>query len=91
MGAGDVGLLDGGLIVGQDAGFGEDVNVAREVAGGGGFVAVEGCEGLDDLGAAAMAVHVAEAANVHEDVKAEGGSGVEGAEGFVVGAAMAQA
>ena len=48
-------------------------------------------EALDDLGAAAMAVHVAEAADVHEDVKAEGGAGVKGAESFVVLAAMAKA
>ena len=48
-------------------------------------------EGLDDLRAAAMAVHVAEAADVHENVEAESGSGVEGAQGFVVLAAMAQA
>ena len=40
---------------------------------------------------AAVAVHVAEAADVHEDVEAEGGAGVEGAEGFVVVAAVAQA
>ena len=40
---------------------------------------------------AAVAVHVAEAADVHEDVEAEGRSGVEGAEGFVVLAAVAQA
>ena len=38
-----------------------------------------------------MAVHVAEAADVHENVKAQSGSGVEGAQGFVVLAAMAQA
>ena len=38
-----------------------------------------------------MAVHVAEAADVHEDVEAQSGAGVEGAEGFVVLAAMAQA
>ncbi len=38
-----------------------------------------------------MAVHVAEAADVHEDVEPQGGAGVEGAEGFVVPAAMAQA
>jgi len=38
-----------------------------------------------------MAVHVAEAADVHQDVKAENGSGVEGAQGFVMPTAMAQA
>jgi len=78
------GLARWRLIIGQDAGFGEDVGVARKVAEAG-FRSRGGCEGLDDLGAAAMAMHVAEAADVHEDVKAEGGSGVEGAEGFVVG------
>ena len=41
---------------------------------------VQGRKALNDLRAAAMAVHVAEAANVHEDVKAERCSGVEGAE-----------
>ena len=62
-----------------------------QIAGAGGFVAVQGGEALDDLRAAAMAVHVAEAADVHEHIEAEGGSGVEGAEGFVVAAAVAQA
>ena len=62
-----------------------------EIAGDGRVVAVQRGEGLDDLGAAAMAVHVAEAADVHEDVEAQSGSGVEGAEGFVMLAAMAQA
>ena len=55
------------------------------------LVAVERGEALDDLRAAAMAVHVAEAADVHEDVEAEGGSGMEGAERFVMLAAMAEA
>jgi len=54
--AGQVGGFDGGLVVGQNAGFGKDVDVRPKVTRGGGFVAVEGCEGLDDLGAAAMAV-----------------------------------
>ena len=86
-----VGGFDGGLVVGQDAGIGKDVDVRAEVAGGRGVVAVEGGERLDDLDAAAVAVHVAKAADVHEDVKAECGSGVEGAQGFVVFAAMAEA
>ena len=38
-----------------------------------------------------MAVHVAEAADIHENVEAESGPGVEGAERLVVLAAMAQA
>ncbi len=79
LGAGGVGGVDGGLVFGQDAGFGEEIDVGREVGGGGGFVAVEGGEGLDDLGAAAMAVQVAEAADVHEEVEAESGAGLEGA------------
>ena len=40
---------------------------------------------------AAMAVHVAEAADVHEDVKAQGGARMEGPQGLVVMAAMEQA
>ena len=55
------------------------------------FVAVQRGESLLDLSDAAVAVHVAEAADVHEDVEAEGGTGVEDAEGFVVFAAVAQA
>ena len=77
--------------LGQDAGFGEDVHVRAKVAAGGRLVAVQRGEGLNDLRAAAMAVHIAEAADVHENVKAQSGSGVEGAQGFVVPAAMAQA
>ncbi len=38
-----------------------------------------------------MAVEVAEAADVHEEIEAEGGAGVEGAEGLVVGAAVLEA
>ena len=84
--AGGVGGFDGGLIVGEDAGF-----VRRPAASpeSGCFVAVERGESLHDLRAAAVAVHVAEAADVHEDVEAQGGSGVEGAERFVVAAAVA--
>ncbi len=52
---------------------------------------MNGREVLDDLGAAPMAVHVTEAADVHEDVEAETLAGVEGAEGFVVAAAVAEA
>ena len=61
------------------------------VTGAGGLVAVLRGECLDDLRAAAMAVHVAEAANVHQDVKAEGGAGVKGAQGIVMAAAVAEA
>ncbi len=65
LGAGGVSLSNGSLKFGQNAGFFQ----AGGVAGERGFVAVEGGEGLQDLSAAAMAVHVAEAANVHEDVE----------------------
>ncbi len=86
-GAGCVGGVDGALIVGEDAGFFESCGVA----GVGRFVAVERRESLLDLHAAAVAVHVAESADVHEDVEAECRSGVEGAKSFVVAAAVAQA
>src|SRR5260221_12489890 len=48
-------------------------------------------ERLLDLNAAAMAVHVAEAANVHQDVEAELLAGAESAQHFVVASAMMQA
>ena len=48
-------------------------------------------ESLDDLRAAAMAVHIAEAPDVHEDVEAQGGAGTKGAKKLVVAAAMAGA
>ncbi len=89
--AGSEGLVAGGLITGQRARLGEQEDMVAEVSGVRGFVAVERGEVLNDLGAAAMAVHVAKAADVHEDVKAEGVAGVEGAQGFVVSAAMAEA
>ena len=84
---GGEGGFHGALVFGEDAGFGE----AGGVAGFRGVVAVERGEVLDDLGAAAVAVHVAEAADVHEDVEAESLAGVEGAKGFVVAAAVAEA
>ena len=89
FGAGAVSLLDGGLKIGENAGFGENIDLRAEVATGGGLVAVQRGEGLDDLRRAAMAVQVAEAANVHENVEAESRSGVEGAQGLVVTAAVA--
>ena len=86
--------FDGGAVVGEHAGLGEDVESfsrsGRQVAGAGSLVAVLRGESLDDLRAAAMAVHVAEAADVHEDVEAQRGAGVKGAERFVVAAAVLQ-
>ncbi len=52
---------------------------------------VDGRESLHDLDAAAVAVHVAEAADVHEDVEAELLAGGERTRHLVVAAAMAQA
>ena len=46
---------------------------------------------LLDLDAAAMTVHIAEAADVHQDVEAELLPGAEGAQHFVMAATMAQA
>ena len=83
--------FDGGAVVGEDAGLGKNVSSGRQVAGAGSFVAVLPSESLDDLGAAAMAVEVTEAADVDEEIEAEGGAGVEGAEGLVVGAAVLEA
>ncbi len=69
---------------GGEAGFGEG-----GLAGGvGRVIAVERGEGLEELGAAAVAVHVAEAADVHEDIELEAGADVEGAEELVVAAAV---
>ena len=76
------GALHGRFVVGADSsGF----DFGRRVE------AVDGSEILHDLHAAAMAVHVAEAANVHEDVEAELLAGRKGTRQFVVAAAMAQA
>ena len=74
-------------------GGGVDVCEARFGEGGltradGVVVAVEVGEALEKLRTAAMAVHVAEAADVHEDVEAEALPGGEGAEELVVGAAV---
>ena len=55
------------------------------------FVAVRRRVVLHDLHAAAMAVHVAEAADVHQDVEAELLSGAVSARDFVEAAAMPQA
>src|SRR5437016_491199 len=46
---------------------------------------------LPDLNASAVAVHVAEATDVHENVEAELMPGAEGAKHFIVLAAMAEA
>ena len=76
-----------GFVRGFEASFGE-----RWLAGAGGlFVAVDVGVALQELDAAAMAMHVAEAADVHEDVEAEAVPGAEGAEQLVVASAMLRA
>ena len=49
---------------------------------------MEVSEGLQQLNASTVAVHITEAADIHEDVKAEGGSGGEATEELVMAAAM---
>ena len=56
----------------------------------GSIVAVASGESLPDLDATAMAVHVAEAADVHEDVEAELLARAERAQHLVVAATVAQ-
>ena len=81
---GGVGGVHGGGVGVGEAGLGEG-----GLAGADGFLeAVEAGVGLQELDATAMAVHVAEAADVHEDVEFEGLAGGEGAGEFVVTAAM---
>jgi len=55
------------------------------------FVAVEIGVGLEKLDASAMAVHVAEAADVHEDVELEGLAAREGARQLIISAAVLDA
>ena len=55
------------------------------------LVAVLRGESLHHLDAAPVAVHVAEAARIHQDVEAELLPGAEAAQHFVMLAAMAQA
>ena len=88
---GGKGCVEGGLEFVEDAAFGKRIDVRSEIGGGGDFAAVKSCEFLLDLRNAAVTMHVAEAADVHENVKPEGGSGVKGAECFVVPAAVAKA
>src|SRR5208337_5674172 len=70
------------FVVGADSG---GLDFGRRVE------AVSSSEILHDLHAAAVPVHVAEAADVHEDVEAELLAGGEGTRQFVVLAAMAEA
>ena len=66
-------------------------DIRTKVAADWGLVAVPRGEGLNNLRAAAMTVHIAEAADVHQNVKAQSSSGMKGSQCFVVTTAMAQA
>ena len=90
LGAGGMGGVDSGLEIAAAVGFGQDVYIRAQVAAGGSLIAMESGEGLDDLRAAAMAVHVAEAADVHKNVEAQSGPGVKSAECLVVAATVTQ-
>src|ERR1017187_6389195 len=81
---GGVGGVHGGGVGVGEAGFGEGGLPGADRL----LVAVEAGEGLKELDAAAMAVHVAEAADVHEDVELEALAGGEGTGELVVAAAM---
>src|ERR1700689_3682027 len=54
------------------------------------IVAVKRGEFLFELNTTAMAMHVAKAANIHQDIETESLSGVKGAQQFIMLAAMAQ-
>ena len=54
------------------------------------IVAVQVGEFLNDLGYAPVAVHVAETADVHKNVEAELGAGVEDSEKFIMAASMTE-
>src|ERR1019366_2298257 len=81
---GGVGGVHGGGVGIGEAGFGEGGLAGTDRL----LVAGEAGEGLKELDAAAMAVHVAEAADVHEDVELEALAGGEGTGQLVVAAAM---
>ena len=79
---GGFGALHRGFVVGADSGR---FDLGRRVE------AVGGSEILHDLDAAAVTVHVAKAADIHEDVEAELLASGERTRHLVVAAAMAQA
>src|SRR5579863_2382485 len=83
--------IDRGAIFRENAGFSKNVGTRGKVAAAGCLVAVQRGEVLDDLGAAAMAVKIAEATNVHQNVEPQRRASVEGAESLVVVAPMFQA
>ena len=51
---------------------------------------MRGGQWLNDLRAPAVTMHIAEAANVHQEVKAQRSTGVEGAKRLIVPPAMPQ-
>src|SRR6516165_12355904 len=74
--------VHGGIVARGEAGTGDVIGT---------LAAVERSIVLQDLHAAAVAVHIAKAAYVHEDVEAKFLAGAVGAGDFVVASAMAQA
>src|ERR1700678_155594 len=86
-----MGRADGGAIFRENFGLGEYVGHIPQIAASRSFIAMQAGESLNDLHAAAMAMEVAEAADVHENVESERGAGLKSAQCFVVLAAMFQA
>src|SRR5580704_16673685 len=75
-------LAHGGVILPQQPRLGQPFR---------NFVAVDMGERLQDLNAAAMAVHIAEATDVHQDVKAQSLPGRELAQQFIMPSALLRA
>src|SRR5580658_7879659 len=84
-------FVDGGLVFRQHTRLHQDVYFWTEVGTGRSFIAVQGCEPLNYLGATAVPVHVAKSADVHKNIEPHPPPRVKGAECFVVTSAMAQA
>ena len=88
--------FDGEAVIAENSGRGQNIEIAvqiivgsgRQVARAGSLVAVLRSESLDDLRAAAMAVHVAEAADVHEQIEPKSGPSVKSTKCLVVAAAV---
>src|SRR5580692_9053706 len=79
------------LVIVKSAGFGQQVHIRTQVAHHRRLVAMPRGETLLDLYAAPMPMHIAETADVHQNVKAQSRSRVKGTEGFVMASATPQA
>ena len=82
--------FDGCAIVGVDPSLGENVGTGRQIARPRALVSMRRSKALDDLRAAAMAMHIAKAADVHQDVKAQRSSRMKSAQSLVVPASALQ-